>query len=305
MIKLDDCTLAPETYKKVRQEAERILNEADAFGVFPTPVDDIMSAAKVHEVKEDVLNEGFLTKIRKGVTGTLRKALSKVLGIFDARDRLVFIDRSLKSVKKAFVKLHETAHGFLMWQRDLYALVEDGENNIDPDIADTFDREANVFASEVLFQCDGFINEANDHDFGIFVPVRISKHYGGSIYASVRQYVSKNHRACAVIILNPPVIDINVGFKAYVRRAPVTSPAFKNVFGELKLPEYFTPDDKIGKMVPINNRRASGKRSLPIIDSNGKEHECICEAFTNTYQVFILIQHIKPITSTTLLVVNG
>ena len=48
------------------------------------------------------------------------------------------------------------------------------------DVADLFDREANVFATEVLFQLDNFINETNDQEFGIFVPVRTSKKYGAS-----------------------------------------------------------------------------------------------------------------------------
>ena len=34
------------------------------------------------------------------------------------------------------------------------ALVEDGEQELDPDIADLFDREANVFATELLFQLE-------------------------------------------------------------------------------------------------------------------------------------------------------
>ena len=42
------------------------------------------------------------------------------------------------------------------WQKDLYAVIEDSKNSLDPALADLFDREANVFASEVLFQLDGF-----------------------------------------------------------------------------------------------------------------------------------------------------
>jgi len=280
------------------------LKEADALGQFPTPVSDIMLAADVHEVEEDVLNEGFVAKLRKEVGGALRKALTKVMGLFDARTRLVFIDRSLYAVKQTFIKLHETAHGFLKWQRDMYAIVEDCEQNLDPDVADLFDREANVFASEVLFQLDGFITEANDHEFGIFTPVRISKKYGASIYSSVRQYVSKNHRACAVIVLNPPVLQEGVGFRAQLRRS-VSSPSFTEIFGELILPDYFTPDDKIGAMIPIGGRKASNKREITLTDKNGVEHECVGEAFTQTHQVFILILSVKAHTSTTILVSNG
>ncbi|NOY73922.1 MAG: ImmA/IrrE family metallo-endopeptidase [Gammaproteobacteria bacterium] len=304
MRKPDDCTLTLQQYAKIKMEAERALKDANAVGQFPTPVPDIMRAANVHEVEEDVLNESFVAKLRKEVGGTLRKALEKVIGLFDARSRLVFIDRSLHAVKQTFIKLHETAHGFLSWQRDMYAIVEDSKQNIDPDVADLFDREANVFASEVLFQLNGFITEANDHEFGIFVPVRIGKKYGASIYASVRQYVSKNPKACAVIVLNPPEPAAGFGFKAYLRRV-IASPPFTEKFGELSLPKFFTPDDKIGAMVPIGGRKASNKREVILTDKNGTEHECIGEAFTQTYQVFILILSVKALTSTTVLVSNG
>jgi len=302
--KIDDCTLTPQQYAKIKKEAERALKDADAIGQFPTPVSSIMSAANVHEIEEDVLNVNFVTKLRKEVGGALRKALKKVMGLFDARSRLVFIDRSLHAVKQTFIKLHETAHGFLSWQRDMYAVVEDCEQSLDPDVANLFDREANVFASEVLFQLDSFSTEANDHEFGIFVPVRISKKYGASIYSSVRQYVSKNPKACTVIVLNPPEIANVFGFKAYLRRC-ISSPSFIEKFGELSLPKFFTPDDEIGKMVPVGGRRASNKKVIILTDKNGIEHECIAEAFTQKWQVFVLILSVKALTSTTVLVSNG
>lgn len=304
MKKPDDCTLTPEQYTKIQKEAELLLRKSEAVGVYPTRVSDIMSAANVHEVEEDVLNAAFVSKIRKEVGevgGTLRRALKKVVGLFDARSRLVFIDRSLHLVKQKFIKLHETAHGFLSWQRDMYAVVEDCEQSLAPDVADLFDREANVFASEVLFQLNGFITEANDHDFSIFTPIRVGKKYGASVYSSIRQYVSKNSRACTVIVLDPPVFVENDGFTAQLRRN-VSSPLFHEQFGDIQLPNQFTPDDKIGKMVPLGNRKVSGKREISLVDRNGMEHECIAEAFTQGYQVFILIVSVKEQISKTIII---
>lgn len=302
MRKSDDCTLSKEQYDNIKREAKRALEVAGAIGVFPTPVADIMSAANVHEVHEDVLNENFVAKIRKEVgkvSSVLRQALSKVIGLFDARARLVFIDRSLHYVKQTFIRLHETAHGFLSWQKDMYAVVEDSEQNLDPDVANLFDREANVFASEVLFQLDAFSEEANDHKFSIFTPVKLSKKYGASIYSSVRQYVSKNPKACTVIVLDPPILEEGVGFKARLRRA-IPSPSFYEQFGELQLPEFFTPNDEIGAMVPVGKRKASGKREIVLEDRDKVIHECVAEAFTQGYQVFVLIVSVKAITRTSL-----
>ena len=160
MRKADDSTLTAQEYARVRKEAERLLRDAGALGRFPTPVSEVMEAGKVALAPEDVLNEGFLKSIRRKAGGALKSALSKVMGLFDARDRLMFIDSAVKAVKQIFLKLHETGHAVLPWQRNLYAVVEDGEQELDPDIADLFDREANVFATEVLFQLDSFAEEA-------------------------------------------------------------------------------------------------------------------------------------------------
>lgn len=301
MRKPDDNSLTAEEYRKVRAEAERALLEAGAIGQYPTPVSDIMVAANVEEVHEDVLNEPFIAKMRHKANGSLKQALKKVMGLFDAISRLIFIDRSLLTVKQTFIRLHETGHGFMKWQRDLYAVVEECEHSISPDIADLFDREANVFASEVLFQLDGFSNDAEKSEFGIMTPVRLSNKYGASIYASIRRYTSMNRRTCAVIVLNKPELIAGDGFRASVRRF-IPSKSFNEQFGELDLPEYFTPDDKIGAFVPANGRGASGKHIIVIEDVNGASHECVAEAFGQSYQVFVLIHVTRALTATSILV---
>ncbi|RZJ46650.1 MAG: ImmA/IrrE family metallo-endopeptidase [Brevundimonas sp.] len=307
MRKPDDSSLTPGQYAEVRSAAERALKEAGALGCFPTPIDDIMAVAKVEEVKEDVLNESFVAKIRREVSeisGALKSALSKVMGLFDARSRFVFIDRSLGLVRQTFIRLHETGHAFLPWQRDLYLVVEDCEQTIDPHLADQFDREANVFASEVLFQLETFTEEAESHDFNILVPVRLSKKYGASIYASVRRYVTQNWRACAVVVLNPPELMQGDGFRASLRRH-CASPKFTEIFGDIQWPDYFTPDTPIGAMVPVGRRKMSGKREITLVDRNGDVHECLAEAFTQTHQVFVLIHAVKTLTAQSIIVPMG
>ena len=297
MRKPDDCSLTDAQTAKVRKEAERALREAGAFGVYPTPIADIMVVAKVEEVKENVLNESFIAKLRAIAGSSIKKALSKVIGLFHASEGLVFIDHSLMEVKKRFVRLHESAHGFLPWQRSMYAVVEDCNHSLEPDVAEVFDREANVFASEVLFQLDSFIDKAEAMEFSIFTPIRLSKTYDASLYSSIRQYVSKNRRACVVLVLNPPVVNEVAGFEATLRRV-VASPSFKQTFGAIQWPDAYTPDDEIGAVIPIGGRKSSRKRSIGIKDANSVLHDCVMEAFTQTHQVFVLIHARKTLTTT-------
>jgi hypothetical protein len=259
-----------------------------------------MSVAKVEEVTDNVLDEGFLAKMRATAGGAIKSAISKVLGLFDAKSGLVFIDHALMKVKKTFVRLHEAAHGFLPWQRSMYALVEDCQHALESEIAALFDREASVFASEVLFQIDTFIQDAESREFSIWTPVRMSKDYGSSIYAAVRQYVWKNGRACAVLVLNMPELVNGDGFRATLRR-PIESEKFTALFGQMGWPNAFTPDDQIGAMILVGGRKYSGKRQLRLTDRNGDKHECIAEAFTQGHHVFVLIHAVKTLTATTII----
>lgn len=300
MRKPDDSKLTREQLKRIRKEAKKLLQKANAIGTFPTPVDEIMDVGKVKVARENILNEGFLDSLRRKAKSTLKKAISKVIGLFDARERLIFIDKSVLFVKQTFLKLHETGHAVLPWQNTLYTVIEDSKKELDPDTAELFEREANVFASEVLFQLDNFINEAKDMPFCINTAIQLSKKYGASIYASIRQYVSKNPRDCAVIVVNPPEIKQGDGFRANLRRI-VPSPSFQRKFGDLNLPEYFTPDDELGTMIPLGTRRASRPRNICLVDKNGTKHECIAESFTNTYQVFILIHAVRTLTKSNII----
>lgn len=288
----DDCTLTPEQRARVRSEAERALREAGALGIFPTPVRHIMDVARVTEVEEDVLNPSFIAKLRGTVSGALKKAIGKVQGIFHAVAGLVYLDQSLYELRKKFVRLHEAGHGFLPWQRPMYALVEDCEQALDPDTADLFDREANTFASEVLFQLDAFRDLAEERPFEIWTPVRLAKEFDASLYASIRQYVAKNWRCCAVLVLNPPELTEGLGFRATFRRV-VPSPLFDQIFGSDQWKSVYTPDDPIGALVPVGGRKASGKRGIALIDRNGDSQDCVAESFTQTKQVFILIHATK------------
>lgn len=155
LVKPDDCTLTASQRLKVRAEAERALREAGALGVLPTPVERILAVAKVEEVKDNVLDEGFPARMRAAAGGAIKSAISKVLGLFQAKSGLIFIQHTLLKVRKTFIRLHEAAHGFMPWQRGMYALVEDCEHALDSDIAALFDREAEYSHQKCCFSLIG------------------------------------------------------------------------------------------------------------------------------------------------------
>ena len=297
-MKPDDASLPREQLDAVRRHADRLLRDAGAFGVFPTPVDRVMAAARV-EMGPDTLDEGFLDGCRRKFGAALRRALSKVRGVVDAVARVIYVDRTLLVVKQTYLKVHEIAHVYLPWQRKLYSAFEDCDKTLHPDVAEAFDREANAFASEVLFQCDAFAAEAADLPLRIWTPVRLSKTYGASVYATVRRYVRTHHRACAVLVYDPPVLIEGDGFQASLRRVEA-SEEFVRSLGRVDWPQTLTPDHPLGGLIPVG-RRASRPRNVAVAAADGSRHECVAEAFTQGYQVFVLLCPARRLAKTTVI----
>jgi hypothetical protein len=301
--KPDDGTLTPDQLRNVEKHADRLLKEAGAYGRFPTPLADIIAAAKLTIVEDEYLDEGTLRQFLRKATlrgaATLKSALSKVLGLFDPHDRLVLIDKGVPKAKKPFVKLHETGHGFLPHQSGLFGLIHDCRKTLDPDTTDLFEREANVFAVEALFQGTTFANEAHSEAFGIKVPMRLAKKFGGSNYSSFRRYVYTNPEACCVVVLDPAVLAPDGTFSAEIRRL-IVSKTFHVIFDGPAIFSSFTSGHILASAMPIGRRMTAARRYV-LPDRNHDRRNCVVEAFDTKHQTFLLIRDGGLVTTSSLL----
>lgn len=293
MTRPDDSLLDPDQLANVQRHADRLLREASAIGRFPTPIDDLMAAAKLTVVDDEVLDENllrqFIAKAKAGVA-TIKSAVSKVLGLFEANDRFVVIDRDAPKPRIPFIKLHEAGHGSMPHQSKMYKLMHDCAQTLEPEIADLFEREANVFASEVLFQGEAFSEEAHGQSFSIKVPMNLKKKYGGSHYATFRRYAMTNPNACCVISLEQPVYTEDGGFSAEIRRV-VASKSFEKIFDCNALSVGSVTDTHpLGPAVPAKRKRMSFDREVILIDRNRDERVCSAEAFNTQHHVLLLVR---------------
>lgn len=290
----DDSLLDSQQLTTVQRHADRLLREAGAIGRYPTPIDDLLAAAKLILVDDELLDEGVLRQFMSRAAAsiaTIKSALSKVLGLFDANDRLVVIDACAPKPRIPFIKLHEAAHGTLPHQSKVYRLMHDCEKTLDPEIADLFEREANVFASEVLFQGEEFSQEARSHDFGIKVPMKLARKYGASNYATFRRYVITSPHVCCVVILEPPIYMPDRGVSAEVRRV-VMSKSFAAIYDGKTLGSRVVPGHPLQPTVPACGKRLNFEREIVLIDRNCEERICHAEAFDTKHQVLVLIRDI-------------
>lgn len=287
MTRRDDSTISLDDRRDVRRHAERLLAKADARGVFPTPVDRILEAAGLRVAPES-LDESLVQRLRRRASDLAKRALGKLLGLLHLGDHLIFIDRALHAKKVLFIKLHEVGHGWLPHQRDTYALLEESEHTLEPDVRDAFEREANVFASEVLFQLDQFTQDAADCSFGIRSVLRLSKRYGSSVYAAMRRYARTHKDAVVLLVFDPPDMIRGLGFEATLRRVE-QSASFTARFGAVTWPTTVSADSAFGALIPIG-RRMSSPLPVKVLDARGDSHSGLGEGFFSGHQVFVLIR---------------
>lgn len=176
--------------------------------------------------------------------------------------------------------------------------MHDCDRTLDPEITDLFEREANVFASEMLFQGEVFAEQAHDREFGIKAAMALAKQFGGSNYATFRRYVTTNQRACCLVVLEPAVLDTNDVFNADVRRV-VANTSFARLYDPQKLAAPVTLQHALGTLVPRGQRqRMVYPRGFELIDRNGDRRECIGEAFNTKHQILILLRDNQPLNAT-------
>jgi hypothetical protein len=296
--KADDSSLDPDQLRAVQLAARRALDRASAWSVFPTPVSDILEAAKLRIAPASAFDprrimEYLLTKAENAAV-SLKSAISKVFGIYDADEHLIHIDHTVRPSKQNFLKLHETGHHELPTHRKLFRIFQDCEKTLEPEVADLFEREANNFARFVLFQGDAYRDMASDHKLQIKTPIKLAAKFGASVYASCREYAHTHRQPCVVYILEPIGYCAQTGARADVRRIEA-SPSFERQFGR-PADQVITVNHPLGHILPIG-RRMTRPTIISMTDLNGEAHECIAEAFDTTFNVLILVYPKKALTS--------
>lgn len=279
------------TKKDIEKISYELLKSSKSLDVFPTPVESILNYSDfVADNKIDLLNikHSFFEKFKDSSIKILQSGISKVKGIFDRREKTIYIDIGLdKNLgKKNFVQLHEIGHGVLGWQNEMM-LCLDNDDTLSPEIEEQFEQEANYFASITLFQHDRFIQEAEKLNLGLTSVMVLGKKFGASVHATLRNYVLNSKNRCALLVLNHPVNE-NGYVNILTTRDLFYSSTFLKEFGGLNLPEEFgfkwafVQDYKF-------NKRFNDKGSISLVTLDGEELKANYHFFNSTYNSFVFI----------------
>ena len=306
MTRPDDSSLDPGDRRAVEERARRLLDRAAAWERFPTPIDDILTAARLKVASTSIFDPqailAYLTNKTADAARWIKSAVSKVLGVYDSDESIIHIDDTVGEAKQNFLKLHETGHHELPTHRKVFRFFQDCGQTLEPEIADQFEREANNFARFALFQGDTFARCADDCEFGIRTPMKLAKKFGASVYASAREFARTNSRACVVYVLEQIEYVDGDGVQAAVRRIE-PSPAFAAQFG-IPADTVITLDHVLGRVLPVG-RKMTRPTTVSIPDLNGTKHECVAEAFDTTHNVIILLYPVRALTASTIILPPG
>lgn len=271
----------PDSAVSITAEVQKLLRAAGAAGRIPTPRADILQACQLLEIGELDLNEFEISRRRK-LSETFHRALKKVQGFLDRRTQIIYVDPLLHASRQTFTAYHEVLHRILPWQNVQYT--EDDELTLSAECRNQFESEANFGAAEILFQCNSFETEARDFELSVSSVLHLADRYEASIHSTLRRFVERNHRPCALLVLKRTTRANPGGGVSFLISHAIPSPSFTLQFGMPFPPAFINPDDELGTII---NSDADGE--IGLLDFKGFRHPFVVELFTNQYRHFVMI----------------
>lgn len=267
------------TKKDIQNIAYDILKQSKSFDVFPTPVDKIIEYSELYVDTHTGIHSIPNNYISKNID-TLKRALRKVYGVLDRREKKIYIEPDLKIYKKNFVKLHEVGHDVLPWQKKTYEFIDD-EDTIKSSVTDDFEKEANFFASAALFQLNRFEDFVATLPLELKTTMFLAKKFGSSIHAAIRRYAEHSSKRCSLLILEKvETAAANLLLKNYFQ-----SNKFTKDFGRLEFPEVFNIEWPFVQDFVVG-KKFHDTGLITIVTDDG-DIDFDYHFFNNTYNVFV------------------
>lgn len=271
------------TKEQIEKIAYELLKSSKSLDVFPTPVNDIVAHADLL-VEMGVDLSKIEASFFKKLTSDLSKVLSKIRGVLDRKERTIYLDLSQQASRINFVKLHETGHHLLPWQKETLDCI-DTDQTLSHEVQEQFEAEANYFASTALFQCDRFQIQMKKLDLSIAAAISLGKTFGASNHATLRKFVECSTKRCALLVLEKHELSGNTPL--YKIRDYFQSEKFTSSFGDLMWPDRFGYKWEFVKDY-YYGRRMKNDGTITLTTDAGEE-EFIYHFFNNTYNGFVLI----------------
>lgn len=277
------------TSADVRREAERLLRDGDVARRLPTPVEDLVAATGLVRGSDEIFAEHVLARAPRELRDAVRRLSGKVRAMLDRHEREIYVSPDITLIgRRNFQTLHEVGHERLPWQQRLAYADDDARLSWSTHIR--FEREANEFASEVLFQSGFFTEVAGQYAIGMASVVELGEMFGASYHATFRRYASTHAAAvCGVVIECSPCSKTPLSYRRHEAFASETwkdrfpDPAsWPTVLTQTVFP--FLSAAPQARLLPT-----AAEAEWTLSDRAGEAVPLRVELFSNTYRTLVLI----------------
>ena len=263
----------------IRFEAERFL-AVHGFSTPPLPPDQALAARNLEVAQlslDDLLVKANLPpEDNQGIQAML-----------DARERTVMFKRGLPSQRKNWGSLHEVAHEFLPWQRELLyccPLLWLPER-----VQKQLETEADLFAAEAFFFGKQFHKQAFAGDVGLTTAVELATRvYGTSLHSTFVHYVEQSPIPNCLLVWKPKRGNGRLrhcgelALHYYVKS--------KSFHGHVDPGQIADPDGVVTKLFGDSSLGVT-KHEVTLTDRLGQNFRAQAESFSNSYTVFTLMSN--------------
>lgn len=263
---------------------EDALKRAGVVDILPTPLDEVRRAAGISEL-------GDIRELPADIAANKPSGLSRIIGAYLFRRRIVLIDGGLSSPRRRFTDGHEITHSLLPSHVRAYLL---DDERIFKDTEDYLDLEANVGATYLLFQGPRFHRRALDYETSIETPKMLAGTYGASYHATIRFYV-ENHPEAVALVVTGRIPRSGGHLPAW---SWTESPSFSSRFGPLANHvgrPGLNPLRDLTSAVPFARLASEAAKTervqeeVPLADLNGEMHGFVAQAWFNQHVHFLML----------------
>ncbi len=277
--------LRPKSAEVVSKYANKALHKAEAVGELPTPIDKLLEAEGVGNLKidEDV-KKSFFARLEGSAKQDFKTMWPKIRGIADTRERVTYVDENTSQKRILFAKGHELGHEVLPWHTINPCYLDDDKVLIG-DAEEIFDAEANFFSAEVIFQGDNFARMVRDYPVGFDSIFHLAQIHGASFHATAWRYVEEQDGVVALLTywpskFNPEILRLGKN---------AASPRFLRKFNSINIPQQLT-----------QNQAWMAAYDSSLVHNDVISLDCATgtfrfewEAWWNRYTLFVILRH-KP-----------
>lgn len=278
-----------ESAEDIRKATDRLLRKADAFGVYPTPVDQIIEAAGLTEADDDLFEDETVRSLPKKFQSALLNIKTKVLAALDRREKIIYVNKTEGNKgSQSFRRLHEVSHNIFPWQQDLVNV--DDHSTLSPSVRQLFEREANQGAAELIFQREHFTRVSHDYKVSVLSVIELHTKFGSSIHAAFRRYIESHSGSLYGIVLKSR--SASNSSEDFERNEIVQSSRWVEQFGDCSNLKKILSASKTelarcavaAQSAPCEVVEGAAQRT----DMSGRVRKLKIEAFFNHYAILVL-----------------